>query len=85
MSTDEIRLKGMVFSLPLKRLGTFRVTPCWSMMICEGKTRFPSVSRVAMNVSMAGEVMYALCLSVIHSELCKLGLNYRRMSYSPSP
>ena len=59
MSTDEIRLKGMVFSLPLKRLGTFRVTPCWSMMIFEGKTRFPSASLAAMNVSMGGEVMYA--------------------------
>lgn len=51
----------MVFSLPLKSPGIFSVTPCWSMMIFEGKIRFPSATREAMNVSMEMQGRCAIC------------------------
>ena len=50
--TDEIRLKGIVFSFPLNRPGIFNVTPSWSMIILEGKILLPAVRRDAMKVSI---------------------------------
>jgi len=62
ISTEEIRLKGIVFSFPLKRPGIFNVTPCWPIIISEGNILLPDVRREAIKVSIIIRLVKDCCL-----------------------